>query len=346
MELTVEKLAKRLGAELIGQQDGTLKAVRPVEAAGAEDVSFVADDRHIKGLDCCRAGAVIVSRQIEGLQIPQLVVGDVEAALIEVLRLFAPELRQIAAGIDSTAKIADDARIGEDVAIGAYVTVDSGVIIGTGTVIRPGCRIGQNSKIGTDCRIDGNVVICHNCRIGNNCIIQANTTIGSTGFGYAFIDGQHLLIPHNGGVVIEDFVEIGANCCVDRAKFDNTVIGAGTKIDNLVQIAHNVVIGKCCLIAGQVGISGSCKIGDGVVIAGQAGTADNIKIGNGVIIAGKSGVTHNINNGKKVFGMPAIDIEQARRIIALTRKLPEFTERLKGLDKRVERLETSEDDKK
>lgn len=346
MELAVKELAKCLGAELIGRDDGRLKAVRPIEAAGTEDVTFIADDKHISKLGSCKAGAVIVSRQIEKLQIPQLVVKNVQAALIEVLRLFAPESKQAAAGIDSTARIAGDARIGENVTIRAYVTVDSGVTIGNCTVVGSGCRVGRDSKIGSDCRIDDNVVIYHNCSIGNNCIIQANTTIGSTGFGYAFIDGQHRLIPHNGGVVIGDFVEMGASCCVDRAKFDNTVIGAGTKIDNLVHIAHNVVIGKCCLIAGQVGISGSCKIGDGVVIAGQAGMTDNIKIGNGVIIAGKSGVTHNINNGMKVFGMPAIDIRQARRIIGLSRKLPEFAKKLRQLDKRVERLETSKDDKK
>jgi UDP-3-O-[3-hydroxymyristoyl] glucosamine N-acyltransferase len=184
------------------------------------------------------------------------------------------------------------------------------------------------------------------CRLGNNVVIQANSTIGSTGFGYSFIGGAHRLIPHNGGVVIEDFVEIGANCCVDRAKFGNTIIGAGTKIDNLVQIAHNVVIGKCCLIAGQVGISGSCKIGDGVVLAGQVGLVDNIEIGDGVMVGARSAIINNVAAGKKMFGYPATEKTEALRVVGLTRHLPKMAELLKQLRKRIERLEAAKDDKK
>jgi len=346
MELTVKELAKCLGAELIGQNDGKLKTVRPIEAAGAEDVTFIVGDKHLSKLNACKAGAVIVCRRIEKLQRPQLVVKNVQAALIEALRLFAPESKQAPAGIDSTARIAADAKIGGAVSIGAYVTVDSGVKIGDGTVIGNGCRIGQNSKVGSNCRIDANVVIYHNCCIGNNCIIQANTTIGSTGFGYSSIDGQPKLIPHIGGVVIEDYVEIGANCCVDRAKFDNTVIGAGTKMDNLVQVAHNVVIGKCCLIAGLVGIGGSCKISDGVVLAGQVGIADNVKICEGAMIGGQAAVINDVKGGVKMWGTPAIDKMEQLRLINLMKHLPKFSEQLRQLVKRIDRLETSKDDKK
>ena len=188
-------------------------------------------------------------------------------------------------------------------------------------------------------------MVYHNCKIGNNCIIQANTTIGSVGFGYYPIDGQPRLIPHNGGVVIEDCVEIGANNCVDRAKFGNTVIGAGTKTDNLVQIAHNVVIGKCCLIAGQVGISGSCRLGDGVVLAGQAGIADHKEIGSGAVIGADSGVMDNIAAGQRVLGMPAIDARKELQIWALKKHLPDMAKQLKDVIRRVDKLETSEDDK-
>ncbi len=176
-------------------------------------------------------------------------------------------------------------------------------------------------------------------------VIQANSTIGSTGFGYSFIGGSHKLIPHNGGVAIEDFVEIGANCCIDRAKFGNTIIGAGTKIDNLVQIAHNVVIGKCCLIAAQAGISGSCKLGDGVVLGGQVGLADNIEIGDGTMIGAQSGVHDSIAAGQQFAGSPAIERREAFRILCLTRRLPKMAEQLKQLSKRMERLEAAEDDK-
>jgi UDP-3-O-[3-hydroxymyristoyl] glucosamine N-acyltransferase len=181
--------------------------------------------------------------------------------------------------------------------------------------------------------------------VGNNVIIQANSTIGSTGFGYAFIDGVHQLIPHNGIVVIEDFVEIGASCCVDRAKFGETRIGAGTKIDNLVQIAHNVIIGKCCLVAGQSGMGGSVKIGDGVVLAGSVGLIDNIEIGDTAIVGARSFVINSIEPGTHVLGFPAIEHKEALRVWAATNRLPKLIEQFRELSTRVEKLEASKDDK-
>jgi UDP-3-O-[3-hydroxymyristoyl] glucosamine N-acyltransferase len=223
----------------------------------------------------------------------------------------------------------------------AYIRI--GARIGERTVISAGCKIGEGSVIGKDCRLDDNVVVYHNCTIGNNCIIGANTAIGATGFGYYFIDGQHRLIPHTGGVVIEDCVEIGANSCVDRAKFGNTVIGAGTKIDNLVQIAHNVVIGKCCLIAGQAGIAGSTKLGNGVVLAAQVGIKDHITIGDKTQIGAQAGVMNDIGPNKQVLGSPAINIKEFFRQVLLEQKLPEMSKQLKQLIKRVETLEAAKD---
>ncbi len=358
MRLTVAQLAQRIGAELVGDGSAAISAVGPVETAGESTVTFIRDPerygvrsgiltdaRHIPKLEKSRAGAVIVAGRIEGLAKPQLIVKNVNAALIKALNVFAPKLRAVAEGIDPTAKIGRVVKIGKGVAIGACVVIEDGVEIGLNSVIAGGCKIGQNSKLGDNCHLDSNVVVYHNCIIGNNVVIQANTTIGSTGFGYCLIDGAHRLIPHNGGVVIEDFVEIGANCCVDRAKFGNTVIGAGTKIDNLVQIAHNVVIGRRCLIAGQVGISGSCKLGDGVVLGGQVGLADNIEIGDGVIVGAQSGVTHNIAAGQQIFGSPATKRTEALRVIGLTRRLPKLAEQLKQLSTRIKRLEAAKDDK-
>ena len=345
MRLTVAQLAQRIGAELVGDMSAAISAVGAVETAGESDVTFITDGKHIPKLEKSRAGAVIVARRIESLARPQLIVKDVNAALIEVLNIFAPKLRVVAEGIDPTAKVGQDVKIAKGVAVGPGVVINDGVEIGPSSVIASGCKIGQNSKLGKNCRLDSNVVVYHNCIIGNNVVIQANTTVGSTGFGYCLIDGEHRLIPHNGGVIIEDFVEIGANCCVDRAKFGNTIIGAGTKIDNLVQIAHNVVIGKRCLIVGLVGISGSCKLGDGVVLAGQVGLADNIEIGDGTIIAAQSGVTHNIAAGQQLFGTPATGIKEALRIIGLTRRLPKLAEQLRELSTRIERLEAAKDDK-
>ncbi|MFQ6034342.1 MAG: UDP-3-O-(3-hydroxymyristoyl)glucosamine N-acyltransferase, partial [Sedimentisphaerales bacterium] len=321
MRLTVAQLANRLGAKLVSSPEGLdkhLSAVQALESACDSDVTFISDERHLAGLKNSRAGAVIVSRRLKNLSKPQLIVENVDAALIEALKVFAPRLKAPAEGIDPTAKIGKRVKIAKGVAIGAGVVIDDGVQIGLNSVIGNGCKIGQNSKIGKNCRLDSNVVVYHNCCLGNNCLIQANSTIGSIGFGYSFIDGAHRLIPHNGGVLIEDFVEIGANCCIDRAKFGNTIIGAGTKIDNLVQIAHNVVIGKCCLIAGQVGISGSCKLGNGVVLGGQVGLADNIEIGDDAMIGARSAVLNSVPAGQQVVGAPAIERREALRIIGLT----------------------------
>jgi len=349
MKVTVEQLAKRLGAEITGNADKIgrqITAVSPVKVAGKSEVTFVSDDKHKASLSQSHAGAVIVSARIEGIDKPQLIVKNVNAALIEALRIFAPELKAATEGIDPTAKVADNAKIAEGVSVGANAVIDDGVEIGQNSIIGSGCKIGENSKLGEHSRLDSNVVIYYNCCIGNNVIVQANSTIGSTGFGYSFIDGAHRLIPHNGGVIIEDFVEIGANCCVDRAKFGNTVIGAGTKIDNLVQIAHNVVIGKCCLIVAQAGIAGSCKLGDGVVLGGQVGLADNIEIGDGTMIGAQSGVLSSVPAGQQLAWTPAIKKEDAMRTIGLVLRLPKMAKQLKQLSKRIDKLEAAEDDKK
>lgn len=344
MELTVSELAKQLKAELIGSGDGIIRSVGPVGSADSSVLTFLTADKHLAALKTSNAGAVIVARKAEGVSMPQLVVKNVNAALIEALKIFAPKLTPSALGIHPTAVVGQNAIVGKNVSIGPCAVIDNGVEIGDDTVIAAGCKIGENSKIGNACRLDSNVVIYHNCTIGNNVIIQANCTIGSTGFGYAFIEGAHQLIPHNGVVVIEDFVEIGANCCVDRAKFGETRIGAGTKIDNLVQIAHNDIIGKCCLIAGQSGMGGSVKLGDGVVIAGSVGIIDNIEIGDGAVVGARSLVIKDIGPGKQVMGFPAIERQEALRDWATRNRLPKLIEQVRELNTRVDKIEASKDD--
>jgi UDP-3-O-[3-hydroxymyristoyl] glucosamine N-acyltransferase len=348
MKLTVKQLAERIGAKLEGSVadfQREINTVSPAESAGENSVTFLSSERHRGDVLRSRAAAVIVSSKLADFNSPQLIVGNVNAALIQVLTIFAPKLKSPQEGIDPTAQVASDVKIGKGVSIGVGVVVENGVEIGNNTVIAAGCKIGQNTKLGESCRLDCNVVIYHSCVLGNNIIIQANSTIGSIGFGYAFIDGAHRLIPHNGGVIIEDFVEIGANCCVDRAKFGNTIIGAGTKIDNIVQVAHNVVIGKLCLIAAQSGISGSTKIGDGVVLGGQVGLADHIEIGSGTMIGAKSGVTKDFAGGLKIIGIPAMEGQEYFRLTGLTRNLPKIVDQLKQISKRLEELEAAKDHK-
>jgi UDP-3-O-[3-hydroxymyristoyl] glucosamine N-acyltransferase len=357
--LTVAQLAQQLGAELIGDGTGIITGVGSIGESTENQVTFLkgsarymqegegsVDEKLFSQLKLPGAGAVIVAHEIKELLKPQLVVENVDTALIEAMNILAPKLKAPEPGISSSAEIGQGVEISDSASIGAHVVISDSVRIGAGTVISSGCAIGENTSIGQNSRLDSNVVVHHNCRIGNNVIIQANSTIGSTGFGYSQVDGTHRLVPHIGGVVIEDFVEIGANSCVDRAKFGNTVIGAGTKIDNLVQIAHNVKIGKCCLIASLTGVSGSCKLGDGVVLGGQVGLVDNISIGAGTMIAAKSGVISDVDAGKKLLGIPAMDHREGLRILGLRNRLPEMSKQLKELSKKVNELEASKDDKK
>ena len=343
MELTVSELAKRIGAELSGAGGGIVNCVSPIGSAVENEVTFVSSSKHAAGLKDSKAGAAIVSEYVEGFHGPQLVVKNVDAALIEALKIFAPELKGIAKGVDASAKIGDGVQIADGVAVGAYAVIGDGVEIGANSIIGYGCKVGENCRIGSDSRLDSGVVVEHNCVIGNHVIIQSNSVIGGTGFGYSFVEGAHRLIPHNGGVVIEDFVEIGANSCIDRAKFGNTVIGSGTKIDNLVQIAHNVVIGKCCLLASHVGISGSTRIGDGVIFAGASGAVDNVMIGDGVIVGAQAVASRDIDAGQRLLGCPATDLKTELKTVAMRRRLPKYVEQLKQLDKRLEKLEAAKD---
>ncbi|MCE5340938.1 MAG: UDP-3-O-(3-hydroxymyristoyl)glucosamine N-acyltransferase [Planctomycetaceae bacterium] len=345
MKMTINEIAQILKAQLVGSGSAEVTGVCTFETAVPDKITFASDAKLLEQIATCKAAAVIVKDKVES-PIPLLVVGNVEKALIETMKLFMPKLEKPAAGIHKTAVVEDGADIAPTASIGAMALIRKDAKIGAGTVIGAGCKIGQNVTIGKDCKLDDNVVVYHNCTIGNYCFISANATIGATGFGYYFIDGRHQLIPHTGGVIIEDCVEIGANTCVDRAKFGNTIIGAGTKIDNLVQVAHNVVIGKCCLIVSQVGIAGSCKIGNGVVLAGQVGMKDHITIGDMTRVGAQAGVINDIGPNLTVVGSPAIDAKEKFRQVLSTQKLPEMNKQLKQLLKKVEQLEAAKDNSK
>ncbi|MCU0913983.1 MAG: UDP-3-O-(3-hydroxymyristoyl)glucosamine N-acyltransferase [Planctomycetes bacterium] len=347
MKATIEELAARLGAEVRAAgtaRHTTISDIQPVDAAGPEHITFVTDARHAAAAAKSRAAAVLVASPLETVAKPQLVVRNVQAALIETLNFFAPAPVVADVGVAPSARLGTNVRLAEDVTVGPGAVLEDNVQIGARTRIGAGCHVGANTIIGADCRLDAHVVVYHGCTLGHHVIIQANSTIGAVGFGYAFIDGAHRLIPHRGGVLLEDFVEIGANSCVDRAKFGNTIVGAGTKIDNLVQIAHNVVIGKCCVIAAQVGVAGSCRIGDGVVLAGQVGLADNIEIGAGAMVGAQAGVMNNVAPGEKLAWSPALSVREAARVIAHLLRLPKLAQEVKRLTAKVDRLEAAEND--
>ena len=343
--VTLGELAGRIGARLVGDGSARVTGINSISQAGPTEVCFASSKEHAEQLrDVDNVAGVIVSEETEGSCIAQLVVGNVQRAVIDALNIFSPRLTP-AGGIHAMAVIEETACLAEGVSVGPWSYIGHKVKIGAGTAIAGGCCVGEGTVIGQNCRLDTNVVIYHNCSIGENCIIQANATIGACGFGYYCIDGRHELIPHNGGVIIEDCVEIGANSCVDRAKFGNTIIGAGTKIDNSVQIAHNVVIGKCCLLAAQVGIGGSSRLGNGVMLGGQVGVVDNVKIGDGAMVGGKGGVIGNIAAGQQAWGVPARELKSYLRSLSALKRLPKVAEELKALSKRVEDIEASKNDK-
>jgi UDP-3-O-[3-hydroxymyristoyl] glucosamine N-acyltransferase len=344
--LTVGQLAQRIGAQLIGDGSAVVKGVSTIEEACADEITFISDEKHRAKLIGSIAAAVISSKNIEGCSKPQLIAKNVEAAMIEALKVFAPKLTLSPPGVHPSAIVEKNAHVAQTASIGAGAYIGHNVRIGEQSCIGTGCFIGENSSLGNNCRLDANVVVYHNCTIGNNVIVQANTTIGSTGFGYSYFDGRHNLVPHNGDVIIEDFVEIGANCCVDRAKFGSTIIGAGTKIDNLVQIAHNVILGKCCLIAAQVGIAGSCKLGNGVVLGGQVGMADHLNIGDGTMVAAQSGIVTDLPAGQKMGGTPAREIRETLRIVMAEQRLPDMLKQVKELTHKVAELEAAKDNTK
>jgi UDP-3-O-[3-hydroxymyristoyl] glucosamine N-acyltransferase len=343
IHLRLDDLAEKLGAQLLGDGAVKIHGVNTIQDAGPEEICFLSSEKHVRKLNSSRAAGTLIQKPISDCPMAQLVVGNVDKALIAVMSIFAPKLTP-QQGVHSSAVVESDALLDPTVSVGPGTYIGHGVGIGAQTVIGPNCSIGENTTIGANCRLDANVAIYHNCKIGNFCVIQANTTIGATGFGYSFIDGRHHLIPHNGGVILEDGVEIGANTSIDRAKFGNTIIGAGTKIDNLVQIAHNVVLGKACLLAGQVAISGSTRLGDGVIMAGRSGTADNLTIGSGVIVGAVAVVLDDVAPGQKVWGVPAIEMKAQLKSVAIFKKLPEWVKELKELSKRLKQLEAGKND--
>jgi UDP-3-O-[3-hydroxymyristoyl] glucosamine N-acyltransferase len=345
MKMTVNEIAQILKAQLVGEGGAEVTGVNQFESANAEQLTFASDAKLLEKISTCKAAAVITKNKVES-PVPLLIVDNVEKTLIEAMKLFLPKIDKPAAGIHKSAVVEDGAVIDPTASIGPLTVISKGAKIGAGTVIAAGCKIGQDVIIGKDCKLDENVVVYYRCTIGNCCFISAGAVIGATGFGYYFIDGQHRLIPHTGGVIIEDCVEIGANSCVDRAKFGNTIIGAGSKIDNLVQVAHNVVVGKCCILVSQVGIAGSCKLGNGVILGGQVGLKDHITIGDMTQVGAQAGVMTDIGPNERVAGSPAIDIKEKARQVLIEQKLPEMNKQLKQLLKKVEQLEASKDNSK
>ena len=331
------KLTERLGGDLTGSDGLEIHGVATLDEAGESDVSFLTDIRYVSQVSRSGAGAILVGRDFNGDSPAALVrVDDVAAALDNVLVWFAPKADEPEVGIHPTALVNSNCRIGREVAIGAYVQIGENTEIGDGSVMGVGSVIGRDVRIGKNCWLAANVVVQQRCVLGNRVILHAHCAIGFDGFGYRMVEGQHRKIPHIGTVEIGDDVEIGANSCVDRAKFGKTVVGRGTKIDNLVQIGHNTRIGEHCLVASQTGISGSCELGRYVILGGQCGLGDHLKLGDGVTAGGRTGITKNIPAGQKIAGFPARDFRQYCHDLAQVKKIARLEKEIQELREQID----------
>ena len=307
-----------------------------LDTAGPEEVSFLGNEKYLPHFLATKAGAVIVpvgyDFKTDG---PALVaVANPSLSFAAVIRHFANHTREFKPGVHPSASVATSAVLNpEKTRIHAGAVIMDGAMIGDGSEIGPNAVIYEDAIIGENCQIRGNVTIAERCIIGSNVIIHPGTVIGSDGYGYEFSDGKHIKIDQVGIVVIGDDVEIGSNTTVDRARFGKTVIGEGTKIDNLVQIGHNVIIGKHCLIVSQCGLAGSCCIEDYVTVADQSGIAGHVTVGANTILAGRAGVTTNLAGGMAYAGKPAIPMKEDTKLQAHVRRLPKLLERVKALEK-------------
>ncbi|HAH07991.1 MAG TPA: UDP-3-O-(3-hydroxymyristoyl)glucosamine N-acyltransferase [Elusimicrobia bacterium] len=351
MKTTLGELAKLTGAELEGDASYTVTGAAGLADAGPADVSFLENPKYAPQVETSRAGAVFLPAsskgKVRGGPAHRLFTEEPKWGYAQWLALLETERRRPEAPqVSPRAEVHREAVLGKDVHIGPFAVVGARTIVGDRAVIGPGCSIGYNARVGKDCRLHPNVVLEDFCELGDRVTLHAGTVIGSDGFGYCTDPktGEHRKFPQIGRVVIENDVEIGSNVSIDRATTGETRIGAGTKIDNLVQIGHNVIIGPNGLLVSQVGVAGSTKIGRQVILAGQAGLVGHITIGDGAIIMAQTGVMDDVPSKQVLFGSPGRPRREAMKLQVLLSKLPEMVQTLKELKARILRQEHSAHD--
>lgn len=333
--MTAAEIAHYLGGTLCGKADTVITGVAKIEEANFGDLSFVSNVKYIRHLETTKAGVILVAPGLTAGNRTVIEMADPYWGFMRMLEYFHPRMIWLNRGIHPTAVIEPDANIGMDVSIGAFCYVGPRSVIADGTLLYPNVVIGADVEVGEHCEIHSHVTIRESVRIGNRVVIQDGAVIGSDGFGFAACDSGYIKIPQRGIVVIGDDVEIGANTTIDRATLGETVIGSGTKLDNLIQIAHNATIGSHTVIAAQSGVSGSTHIGDRCRIGGQVGIIGHLHIGDSVMIGAQSGVGADVETGETVSGTPARSHSLWKRIeVALTR-LPELIKRVRALETAV-----------
>ena len=333
---TAAELAQLLGGELRAGPPGTpVTGVGSLAEAGEGDVAFFANPKYLAALRRSRASAVLVPREFPAtipLTCAVIAVDHPSGAFARLVERFTPPPVPVVPGVAPTASLGRGMRLGVDVSVGPYAVIEDDVELGDRVVIGAHSFVGAGTVIGEDTRIYPHVTVRERCRLGRRIILHPGVVIGGDGFGFETREGRHHKIPQTGIVQIDDDVEIGANSTVDRARFGRTHIGEGTKIDNLVQIAHNVVIGPHCILCSQAGISGSTRLGKYVTLAGQAGLVGHIEMGDGATAGAKAGVSKDVPANTVVFGYPAEPLAEAKESIARIRRLPKLLERVKKLE--------------
>ncbi len=334
--MTASELNRLVAGDLLKGPAGLeITGVAALEDAGESDATFFGNGRYLPALLASRAGLALVPvgfhEEVPGVTV-LIAVENPSLAFARVVATLQPPLPPPASGLHPTAVIDPSAQIGTGVTIQAHVVVEPEASIGDGAFLGAGTFIGRGSRIGANAHLHPRVTVRERVIIGARCVVHSGAVLGSDGFGFETVNGRHVKIPQVGGVEVGDDVEIGACVTIDRARFGMTRIGVGTKIDNLVQIAHNVVIGPHCLIVAQVGISGSTRLGHHVVLAGQVGVVGHINIGDGAIVGAQSGVSKSVKAGERMFGSPAEPMKSATESIARVRRLPKLMERVRQLE--------------
>jgi len=338
---TLGELAEYVGGRVCGDPNVVIRSASTLGRADEGDISFLANAKYEKHLRTTKASAVIMGKETANTSVPLLVAEDPYYAFMQIMVLLHGHRKHKKVGISPRASISDSAKVGADCHIHDFATIADEAKVGDGCIIYPGVYIGQGVQVGNDCIIYPNVTIYDGSQIGNRAIINANSTIGEDGFGYASHKGVHHKIPQTGIVVIEDDVEIGTCCGIERGTLGDTVIGQGSKLGDLVTVGHGTKIGAHCLLVAQVGIAGSTTLGHHCVIGGQVGIVGHINIGNNVTVAAQAGVINNIGDNKVVLGAPAIEANQGKRAYSMIQYLPDMRQSIRHLQSQLEQILSS-----
>lgn len=337
-EFRLGELARRVGGAVVGDAARTIRGVATLDAAGPHEISFLTNPRYRESARSTRAGALLVAPS-SGVCGPDLLeVAEPYLALAVLLELFHPLERQ-PAGVSPAAHVAPDVRLGADVRVGPFAVLESGVSLGHRVAVEAACVVGRGSSVGDDSVLMPGVVLYPGTLVGRGCLIHSGVVLGADGFGFATSAGRHHKLRQLGRVVLEDEVELGANTTVDRGTLGETVIGAGSKLDDQVMIAHGVRLGEGCLVAAQSGVAGSTHVGNRVTIAGQSGAAGHLRIADGTVLGAKSALFADVPEGRFVVGIPAVDHVRWKRAQASLSRLPELRRELSRLRRRLEALE-------